>query len=164
MFSAPPRCDDAFVSELLIDRHLPVWDFDEVHRRRVAALPDVAYAAARHLDFSRSWITRTLLLVRGLRVDPTIDGLIEKGDFVVVVEHPPQEYVLWMEPASLEIAWNFHVAGIGDGRSEVTTMTRVRCLTATARRRFRIYWFFVRPFSGLIRRELLRCVAASAEA
>jgi len=38
----------------------------------------------------------------------------------------------------------------------------VRCLDAPRRRRFRLYWRIIRPFSGLIRIALLRGVAREA--
>ena len=119
---------------------------------------DPTYLACRHLDFSRSRITKALLRIRGLRVDPSLDSLIERGDFEIVDEQPPEEFVLWIAPHGLEIAWNFAL-----DRTEVITVTRVRCLTVRARRRVRLYWLVIRPFSGLIRREMLRCVAAAVE-
>jgi hypothetical protein len=32
-----------------------------------------------------------------------------------------------------------------------------------SRRKFRVYWFFVRPFSGVIRRLMLRAVKKAAD-
>jgi hypothetical protein len=32
------------------------------------------------------------------------------------------------------------------------------CLDESSRRRFRRYWLFIRPFSGLIRMEMLRVI------
>ena len=37
------------------------------------------------------------------------------------------------------------------------------CLDPASRRAFGIYWLFVRPFSGLVRREVLRVVKRAAE-
>jgi hypothetical protein len=54
--------------------------------------------------------------------------------------------------------WNFHVEEGNDGQTILSTHTRVICGDARSRRKFRAYWFFVRPFSGLIRRLMLRAV------
>jgi hypothetical protein len=54
--------------------------------------------------------------------------------------------------------WNFAVADETLGAVRITTETRVLCGDAASRRRFRRYWFFVRPFSGLIRIVMLRAI------
>lgn len=54
--------------------------------------------------------------------------------------------------------WNFSVTEQSQGRTILSTETRVVCGDVESRRKFRIYWFFVRPFSGLIRRLMLRAV------
>jgi len=54
--------------------------------------------------------------------------------------------------------WNFSVREDRRGRTILSTETRVVCGDDTSRRKFRVYWFFVRPFSGLIRRLMLRAV------
>ncbi|WP_369137927.1 hypothetical protein [Modestobacter versicolor] len=51
-----------------------------------------------------------------------------------------------------------------DGGTRVVTETWVRSTDAGARQAFARYWTVVSPFSGLIRRLLLRAVAARAEA
>jgi hypothetical protein len=51
-----------------------------------------------------------------------------------------------------------------DGATTLSTETRILCTDDRNRRRFRRYWAVVRPFSGLIRIELLRIVRREAEA
>ena len=46
----------------------------------------------------------------------------------------------------------------------LVTETRVRLTDSVARRRFRVYWFVVRPFSGLVRRSWLAAARSRAEA
>jgi hypothetical protein len=53
--------------------------------------------------------------------------------------------------------WNFAVKPNGSG-TILSTETRVTCGDPVSLRRFRVYWFFVRPFSGLIRIIMLRAV------
>jgi len=54
--------------------------------------------------------------------------------------------------------WNFLVVDAGGGRSTLSTETRILCGDPSSRRKFLTYWFFVRPFSGLIRIVMLRAV------
>jgi len=59
-------------------------------------------------------------------------------------------------------AWNFSIVPDGAG-CVLRTETRVRCADAATRRRFRLYWFFIGAFSGLIRIEMLRAIRRTAE-
>jgi hypothetical protein len=109
----------------------------------------------------------------------TLQTLIDAG-FGVLAEQPGKEVVLGVSgkfwrptgnlspfnradfdappPAGLARAvWNFHVEGVND-QTILSTETRVTCGDPGSRRKFRAYWFFVRPFSGLIRRIMLRAV------
>jgi len=61
-------------------------------------------------------------------------------------------------------AWNFVLSVSADGWTELTTETRVLCADVATRRRFRTYWTGIRLFSGLIRREMLAAIRATAEA
>ena len=65
-------------------------------------------------------------------------------------------------PGTAKAAWNFTVGRQPSG-TELRTETRVLCADAAVRRRFRAYWFLIRPFSGLIRREMLVAVRSAAE-
>ena len=62
-------------------------------------------------------------------------------------------------PAGLARAvWNFSVQLGNTGQTVLSTETRITCGDDSARMKFRIYWMFVRPFSGLIRLIMLRAV------
>jgi hypothetical protein len=115
----------------------------------------------------------------------TLDRLLD-GGFTLLGERPGQELVLgtigrfWrargeLWPTSPErfreaapygtakAAWNFALTAATSKHTEVRTETRVLCADARSRRRFRAYWVFVRPFSGLIRREMLAAIRVAAE-
>jgi len=64
---------------------------------------------------------------------------------------------------SAQAAWSFELTEGDDGRTRLTTETRVRCADDAARRAFRAYWLLVRPFSGLLRLLMLRNVRRVAE-
>jgi len=58
---------------------------------------------------------------------------------------------------------NFRVEPIGDGRTRVSTETRVSATDDRGRRAFRRYWRFIAPGSALIRFEMLRLIKRAAE-
>jgi hypothetical protein len=111
----------------------------------------------------------------------------EQFGFFITAENPPTEIVIALQgkfwtirggaecanrevldlpipPGTARALWNFSIIPEGDGaRSFLATETRVLCADAHAKRLFRIYWFFVRPGSGIIRRVMLRMIRKAAE-
>ena len=67
------------------------------------------------------------------------------------------------EPGAAQAAWNFAIRPLVGNKTVLTTETRVRCVDPAGRWRFRIYWAFIRPFSGLIRLVMLRAIKRDAE-
>jgi len=115
---------------------------------------------------------------RGRKI--TLQTLIDSG-FGMLFEEPGREIVLgvtgrfWRPTGNLSPfnradfdrpvptglargVWNFSLKEDKPGRTILSTETRVVCGDDASRRKFRRYWFFVRPFSGLIRRVMLRAV------
>src|SRR5262245_51654149 len=115
----------------------------------------------------------------------TLEDLLTNG-FAVLGERPGEELVLgtvgrfwrargqlcatsqerFVEPAppgTAKAAWNFSVRRHPNGGTELRTETRVLCADSATRWRFRVYWTLIRPFSGLIRREMLAAVRQQAE-
>jgi hypothetical protein len=115
----------------------------------------------------------------------TLDDMLASG-FTVIGERPGEELVLgtvgrfwrargelcpisparFREPAppgTAKAAWNFAVGRRSDGGTELRTETRVLCADVATRRRFRAYWTLIKPFSGLIRLEMLAAVRSAAE-
>jgi hypothetical protein len=106
--------------------------------------------------------------------------------FKILAEDPPTELLIGLEgkfwtprgglrsidaeafqrppaPQTARAAWNFHITPLPQGGTTLSTETRVLTADRHARRRFRIYWTFVGPFSGLIRRFMLGAIKATAE-
>jgi hypothetical protein len=65
-------------------------------------------------------------------------------------------------PGLAQAVWNFGIKESAAG-TILSTETRVVCGDPASRRKFRAYWFFVRPCSGLIRRLMLREVKRATE-
>ncbi len=173
---------------MLLDQFLPRYDTMANYRIDVRAPVDQVYAAARLLDMRGSWITRALFRLRGLPSTAlTLDGMSRWG-FALLAEQPPQEIVFGLigrfwtfspqiqtvsadlfsafeRPELAKVAGNLALLPDPNrsGVVRVTTETRILCLDAGSRRRFRLYWTLVGPFSGLIRKEWLRLIKNAAE-
>ncbi len=70
----------------------------------------------------------------------------------------PPSSLAFAEPGWAKAAWNFRVEPAPDGAATTSTETRVLCTDPVSRRTFRRYWRIVRPFSGLIRIEMLNAI------
>ena len=173
----------------LADELLPVCDVVMRHAMSVAAPAPAVWAALHRADFAGAWYVRALLMLRGLRRPAhahrlTLDRLIA-GGFIPLGERPGREIALglvgrfWLpsggrvkvaadefrrfaEPGHAKAVWTFAVEAEGPGATRLTTETRVACVDAASRRRFRLYWLVVRPLSGLIRTAMLGAVAREA--
>ena len=167
----------------LIDHCMPVFDAVERHALTIAAPPAIVYSALSRVDFARSGPIRWLLRVRGLGAQRRLTlADVTRGGFVLLGERPGLEMAFgiagrfWTpsggrvtldadafrrfeRPGYAKAVWDFRVTDAGHGSTRLTTETRIRCVDATGRRRFRVYWALVRPFSGLIRILMLRAVA-----
>lgn len=65
------------------------------------------------------------------------------------------------DPGWAKAAWNFRVEGEGIDR-RIQTETRIVCTDGSARRKFRLYWWIVRPGSGMIRKSILNALQQRA--
>jgi hypothetical protein len=74
-----------------------------------------------------------------------------------------ESFLTFNEKGFAKAAWNFSLKSVDGGRTELTTETRVRCTDEKSRRKFRYYWSVIGPFSGLIRKEMLKIVKREAE-
>jgi hypothetical protein len=67
------------------------------------------------------------------------------------------------EEGCVKAAWNLRITDTDGASCELSTETRIQYFGGAARRKFRLYWTLVGPFSGLIRRALLSAVRLRAE-
>jgi len=65
-------------------------------------------------------------------------------------------------PGYVLAAWGFWVEGLAGERCRLVTETQVRATDAVSRRRVARYWWLIRPFSGLVRREALLAIGRAA--
>ncbi|MDH3729791.1 MAG: hypothetical protein OES13_01510 [Acidimicrobiia bacterium] len=74
----------------------------------------------------------------------------------------PAEFVNFDEPGFVKVVWSFTFDATPTGTS-VSTSTEIYATDERARRSFGRYWWFVRPFSGALRRSMLRSIRTCAE-
>lgn len=61
------------------------------------------------------------------------------------------------------VAWDFVLRREADDKTTLSTETRIQCADAATRRKFGAYWLVIRPFSGLLRRLMLRQIRRNVE-
>lgn len=155
-----------------LDEFLPTYEFKTRHQVPVTVDPVMADRALRELTFKEVPLVRVLLLARGI-------GRKRAGDAVLttmvpratVVEDVPGEGIVLSLTGHF---WRLRGRGsepparaVVDFRAvpgSLTTETRVHVADPGSRRKFTRYWRVIRPFSGLIRRSILRAAKRRAEA
>jgi len=145
------------------------------------------YTLSTQLNASDSWIVRALLKLRGIpsHTSTGIEGWKKMG-FAVLEQQENKEIILGLigqfwkasgkvqpctpnefhsfkNPAFAKAVWNFEITPSNQNQVLLETETRILCGSEEARKQFARYWFFIRPFSGLIRKEILRIVKRKAE-
>jgi hypothetical protein len=155
-----------------LDDYLPSYEFVTRHEVAVAVDPARADRALREVTFREVPLVRALLFLRGL-------GARKGGDSVVatmvpratVLEDVPGEGIVLTLSGQF---WRLRGRGaeapataVIDFRVQpgsLATETRVHVPDPVARRKFVRYWRIVRPFSGLIRTQVLQAAKRRAEA
>lgn len=168
-----------------IQYFLPQYHFNEIHSKTIRASTKKIYPVIRHLDFNASRVTRWLFKIRGLSLkNLCFDEMVDNGSFFTIYEKENEEWVIgllseslktpsrlesqqsfnnWNPGRGLKIVWNFRLNTINSNMVIVSTETRVLCLNKKVKLIFSVYWFFIRPFSGLIRKEMLRILKNKCE-
>jgi hypothetical protein len=176
-----------------IDHWLPCYQASASYSIFVRASPDQTYAALAQASLSDLPLVRRLMRLRGYRrARPTVPASNPQPPvrghrlFLELAVLPPREVVLgiagrfWrpdggivrdLTPADFlnfrrdgfaKAVWGFSLVAAADG-TELTTETRVQTFGPPATWKFRLYWLLVGPFSGLMRRAMLREIKRIAE-
>jgi hypothetical protein len=147
----------------LIDDWLPEFDVGKRYDAAVAASPERALDLVLAAPVAPDPVVGALLAVRGL---PARGRVVEDYLRALEFDHlgrTPTEWAAAQDGERLKIAVAFEAEPIPGG-SRLATETRVRALDDRTRRRLRLYWLAIEPFSGLIRRHWLRAVQEAARA
>ena len=81
-----------------------------------------------------------------------------------ILDVPVAEIPAFRRDGYAKAYWNFTITPLNSHETLLATETRVECYGAAARKKFRAYWYFVGPFSGWIRWQILRAIAREAGA
>jgi hypothetical protein len=116
-----------------------------------------AYRAVLDMPLRDLPLTRALFLLRGIahQRDMTVRQLFTTPPFRLLEEQEPVEIVFEISRRRFRSVLNFRFDSSGSS-TRVSTATWVETWDWLARATFTIYWLFVGPFSGMIRKELLR--------
>ncbi|MEJ7812160.1 MAG: hypothetical protein WKG32_17230 [Gemmatimonadaceae bacterium] len=171
---------------MLIDELLPDPDVVSRHAIDVAAPVADTFAALRRADLSRSRVIRALFALRGIPAACARSlADMDRMGFTLLGERAPHEMVMglvgrfWSPHGDIvrvradefrgfdragyaKAVWGFALTATPGGATHLATETRVLCLDPASRARFRLYWSVIGPFSGIIRREILRAVEREA--
>jgi hypothetical protein len=172
-----------------LDDFLPRHEFSERHRLAIDAPAGRIDVALREVSIADIPLARVLWWIRrfgrpyGDPAKPFIGGELpgvvledvpEEGIVLGLtgqfwrllggqrdLAHPTtaDEFLAYHRPDTCKAVIDFRV-----GERSLSTETRVHVADPASRRKFRRYWFVVRPFSGLMRILLLRAARRRAEA
>lgn len=159
-----------------IDRFLPEWDVNEAHEIVLDAAPRQALAAVLAAPAAPD-LARVLLRLRGVETAGSVESLLlgmgfeplarESGEVVFGASGKPWRlrgaiFSFDAAPAgSVRMVANFLAEPLPDGRTRLSTETRVAAVDDGARRAFRRYWRLIAPFSSFIRRRWLAATRRS---
>lgn len=161
-----------------IDTFLPKYHFSERHEKVIPCTPFQAYNALLNTDFSKTYSLRFLFALRGLK-SSKFKNL--RNNFAILSNEPPRQIILGLvarpwkwkgdilpispyyftvfnESDYAKMVWVFTFDWDGE-KTIASTETRIYCTDKKSKRKFGFYWFFIKPFSGLIRREILRLIS-----
>ena len=168
---------------------LPEYQFSEHHMTVVLGKPDRVFEAVEAMDLSDSRIARTLMRLWRIPAKVVMKNVPDRNmsieDFIPLIRTPPIDlargllagksvakdtasvdadaFRAFNEAGCFKLVWAFWMTDLGDDRVRVDTETRVLCTDAKTLRGFRLYWFAIRPWSGLIRLRLLASIKRAAE-
>jgi hypothetical protein len=181
------------VSVPKIDKLLPDHDFSAFYEIPIRTPAPLVYEHLSSLDLGELWLVRFLMTLRSgkrfarRRLPGDLRQRLQGSGFVILAEAPCEEIVIgvagrfwrpdggrcldfaaddfagFARPGYAKVAWNFMLREESPGRTVLSTETRIKCFGRSARWKFRIYWSLVGPFSGLMRRAILRQVKIEAE-
>lgn len=164
---------------MLIDKYLSTYDFKEFHSVELNSSHNGVYQKLLHCDFSKSSVIKFLFRLRGMRKELcTIEHLTKMG-FIKLDEVPGNEILFGMitdspifnrcqshisppdftnqsNPSIIKAVINFHVNERGSSKYIISTETRIWCGSKVLKSKFKRYWFWVKPFSQLIRKSILK--------
>ena len=177
----------------LTDEFLPTHDFGASYEIRINATRALVYQCLIRSDFNKPSLVRLLMTIRTgkrpprNRVPSDLRQRLQGTGFVILDEVPGEELVIgvagrfwrpdggrclgltagdfggFSRPGYAKVAWIFRLRTESPKCTALSTETRIKCFGPAALWKFSIYWSLVGPFSGLIRKAILKQVKTEAE-
>jgi hypothetical protein len=153
----------------------------------------LVYQCLLRSDFNSLWLVRLLMTIRtgkrlpGKPAPGDLPQRLQGAGFVILDDVPGEELVIgvagkfWRPDGGrcldltagdfgglarvgyAKVAWNFRLRTESPKCTVLSTETRIKCFGRSALWKFRLYWSLVGPFSGLIRKTILKQVKTKAE-
>ena len=80
-----------------------------------------------------------------------------------IVRMSPEQFRSFNKTGFAKAVWNFSLRPMGHISTELSTETRILCTDESGRKKFALYWKLIGPFSGIIRREILKIIKRNSE-
>lgn len=168
----------------LISEIMPDPQCSERHSRDIAASPEAVWRALAAVTMQDLSVTRPLMVVRHLgRGGQPGPGapLLTDGPVTLLACEPgrhafggaimrtwqrnperfatsdPEVFRSFVSPGWVKVGTDFELVVTSSG-CRLSTETRCVATDRRTRRRFAVYWALIRPFTGLVRRDMLRTV------
>jgi len=162
-----------------MDKYLPAYQFNEFHSIKLHGFFTNIYQTMLQCDLSKSSLIKVLFRLRGMPSEVYTTGSLTNLGFIKLHEEPGKEIIFGMvtdsptfsscqsdisskefiqnsDPAKIKAIINFKLQQINNSQHIISTETRVWCGSKAMKSRFKFYWFFVKPFSQLIRKSMLK--------
>jgi hypothetical protein len=172
---------------MLQNKYLPQFDFSSTHSIIVNAPISKIFPLIREFKIKNPPVSYWLMKLRGMSA-PTHFSIqhLENSRFVLLEEVPnkeiiigiigqpwtstghlqkflPHEFIPFNNADFIKATWSFELVKHTDTKTEIKTETRITCPTPRLKRRFGAYWFFIKPFSGIIRKAMLKAIKSELE-
>ena len=171
------------LNSTLIDKYLPEYSFNEYHEIVINNSIEEVYKIAKDFDLAKSNLIKWLFKLRGLPTNKmNLQGFISDIGFTNLEENIPIENLIgfWartkVEPinsyedfinndisARVKVVWNFYLKKLHSSQTNLSTETRVLCISPISKITFGLYWMAIKPFSGAIRKKMLQIIKQDAE-
>lgn len=171
----------------LQEKYLPNFDFCKTESSIINCSKHKIFPLIKNLEFNNSKIIYWLFKLRGIPVPEslTLQGL-EKLGFIKLdlseneelilglvgkfwtlngnlLKMNSEEFLKFNNPEFAKTTWNFKLIPIHLNQTKITTETRIFCPNSLNKKKFKLYWIFIQPFSSIIRKEILKNIKNNAE-
>lgn len=167
------------------EKYLPDAQFITENTEFIKSSPAAIYPYLEYLDFSEATLTHLLFQLRGINVPKgTNVSTPNQSNFILLEKVPDKGIVLGLvgqfwklsgklqhfdasEFASLpdkgyaKAVWYFYLTPAASG-TILTAETRIFCPDEHTLSKFKKYWKVVKPFSGIIRHNILKAIRNNA--